>query len=225
MKRILCFGDSNTWGFAPKDGYRFDENTRWTGLVQKALPQYKIIEEGLNGRTALWDDPIEGYKNGKEYLIPCLASQSPLDLVILMLGTNDCKTRFALTASDVAAGVRELANLILSSGCGPEGRAPRLLVMCPAPLRYTREPDYCASFDDNSNRISRELPAKFARFTREIGWRLSRSGPHRRGQRKGRHPSGPGSAPKGGRGRCCQDPRNSRLTEKKGAGRAPFFVY
>ena len=102
MKRILCFGDSNTWGFAPKDGYRFDENTRWTGLVQKALPQYKIIEEGLNGRTALWDDPIEGYKNGKEYLIPCLASQSPLDLVILMLGTNDCKTRFALTASDVA---------------------------------------------------------------------------------------------------------------------------
>lgn len=169
MKRILCFGDSNTWGFAPKDGYRFDENTRWTGLVQKALPQYKIIEEGLNGRTALWDDPIEGYKNGKEYLIPCLSSQSPLDLVILMLGTNDCKTRFALTASDVAAGVRELANLILASGCGPEGRAPRLLVMCPAPLNYTREPDYCASFDDNSNRISRELPAKFARFTREIG--------------------------------------------------------
>ena len=86
-----------------------------------------------------------------------------------MLGTNDCKTRFALTASDVAAGVRELANLILTSGCGPEGRAPRLLVMCPAPLNYTREPDYCASFDDNSNRISRELPAKFARFTREIG--------------------------------------------------------
>ena len=89
MKRILCFGDSNTWGFAPKDGYRFDENTRWTGLVQKALPQYTIIEEGLNGRTALWDDPIEGYKNGRDYLIPCLASQSPLDLVILMLGTND----------------------------------------------------------------------------------------------------------------------------------------
>ena len=77
MKRILCFGDSNTWGYAPKDGYRFDENTRWTGLLQNALPDYKIIEEGLNGRTAVWDDPIEGYKNGKPYLIPCLDIQFP----------------------------------------------------------------------------------------------------------------------------------------------------
>lgn len=169
MKRILCFGDSNTWGYAPKDGYRFDENTRWTGLLQSQLPQYTIIEEGQNGRTALWDDPIEGYKNGKEYLIPCLESQSPLDLVILMLGTNDCKTRFALSASDVAAGVRELANLILSSAAGPKGKAPKLLVMCPAVLNYSREADYCASFDDRSNAVSRELPAKFARFTREIG--------------------------------------------------------
>lgn len=169
MKRILCFGDSNTWGYAPKDGYRFDENTRWTGLLQNALPDYRIIEEGLNGRTAVWDDPIEGYKNGKPYLIPCLESQSPLDLVILMLGTNDCKTRFGLTASDVAAGVRELANLILQSTAGRDGKAPRLLVMCPPYTNYAREADYCSSFDDNSNRISRELPAKFARFTREIG--------------------------------------------------------
>lgn len=169
MKRILCFGDSNTWGYAPKDGYRFDENTRWTGLLQSQLPQVTIIEEGQNGRTALWDDPIEGYKNGREYLIPCLESQSPLDLVILMLGTNDCKTRFALSASDVAAGVRELANLILASSAGPEGSAPKLLVMCPAVLQYSREADYCSSFDDTSNAVSRELPAKFARFTREIG--------------------------------------------------------
>lgn len=169
MKRILCYGDSNTWGYAPKEGYRLDETTRWTGILQRQLPGVCIIEEGCNARTTLFDDPIEGYKNGREYLFPCLESQRPLDAVVLMLGSNDCKTRFALTASDIALGIKELAKIILTYGAGRNGQPPQLLLLCPPVLRYRREPDYAGSFDERSNQISRELPAKYARLSREIG--------------------------------------------------------
>ena len=95
MKRILCFGDSNTWGWNPANKERFDENSRWTGILKNKLGEnYDIIEEGLNGRTTVWDDPIEGYKNGKKHLPSCLESHRPLDIVVLMLGTNDLKSRF-----------------------------------------------------------------------------------------------------------------------------------
>jgi lysophospholipase L1-like esterase len=101
MKTILCYGDSLTWGFNPKTKKRMGEKERWTGVLKINLGQdYHIIEEELNGRTTVWDDPFNGgYKNGMEYLIPCLGSHKPLDLVILFLGTNDLKTRFSLSAN------------------------------------------------------------------------------------------------------------------------------
>ena len=95
MKRILCYGDSNTWGYDPATQERFDRATRWTGVLRTTLGDgYEILEEGLNGRTTVWDDPIEGYKNGHTYLVPCLETHRPVDLVVLMLGTNDLKKRF-----------------------------------------------------------------------------------------------------------------------------------
>ena len=97
MKTILCYGDSNTWGYNPATTERSSRDERWTGILRRELDDgYLVIEEGLNGRTTVWDDPIEGYKNGKEYLIPCLETHKPLDLVIIMLGTNDLKVRFSV---------------------------------------------------------------------------------------------------------------------------------
>ncbi len=93
-----------------------------------------IIEEGLNGRTTVWDDPIEGYKNGKEYLTPCLETHKPIDLVILMLGTNDTKKRFSLSGYDIAAGIETLIKIIKQSGTGPGANAPNILLMAPPPL-------------------------------------------------------------------------------------------
>ena len=165
MKRILCFGDSNTWGFAPKDGYRFDENTRWTGLVQKALPQYKIIEEGLNGRTALWDDPIEGYKNGKEYLIPCLSSQSPLDLVILMLGTNDCKTVYGASAEVIGKGIEKLIRQIKSAD-----PATKILLVSPIWLgEGVWEEGFDQEFNQNSVETSKKLKKVYEKIASDYG--------------------------------------------------------
>ena len=136
MYRILCYGDSNTWGFRPEHPFtRFPHDIRWTGVLRKLLGEnYEVIEEGLNGRTTVWDDPFGDHKNGKTYLSPCLESHSELDLVIIMLGTNDLKARFSLPACDVAAGAGTLVDVVLKSETSREDSAPPVLLIAPPPL-------------------------------------------------------------------------------------------
>lgn len=135
MKTILCYGDSNTHGSKPDGSGRFDRHTRWPGVLRDQLGDaYEIIEEGLGGRTTVWDDPIEGYKNGKEYLIPCLESHKPIDLVAIMLGTNDLKTRFSLSAYDIARGAAVLVYTAKASAAGPDNRPPQVLLIAPPPV-------------------------------------------------------------------------------------------
>jgi lysophospholipase L1-like esterase len=94
-----------------------------------------VIEEGLNGRTTVWDDPIEGlHKNGSRYLLACLESHTPIDAVVLALGINDVKERFSATAYDIASGAAQLARLILGSASGPGSKAPYVLLVAPPPL-------------------------------------------------------------------------------------------
>lgn len=101
--RILCFGDSLTWGFHPETRTRIPPEQRWTGVLQKLLGEdYAVIEEGQSGRTIATEDPAEGEKNGLKYIIPCIESQSPLDLLILMLGGNDLKRKFSYASIDIA---------------------------------------------------------------------------------------------------------------------------
>ena len=89
-KRIMIYGDSNTHGYNAEDGSRFDENTRWTGVCQNILgDEYVIVEEGLNGRNTCHDEPGEEYKNGLAYILPCVLSQLPLDMICVKLGSND----------------------------------------------------------------------------------------------------------------------------------------
>lgn len=133
MYRILCYGDSNTWGFRPDQPFtRFPQDIRWTGVLRSILGlEHEIIEEGLNGRTTVWDDPFGDHKNGKTYLSPCLESHAELDLVIIMLGTNDLKAHFKLTAAEVAQGVKNLISIVRSSGSGRNGNTPEILVVAP----------------------------------------------------------------------------------------------
>ncbi len=125
MREVLCFGDSNTWGYDPVTRERFPGNVRWTGVLQAALgPGFRVIEEGLNGRTTVWEDPIEGDKMGKRHLPVCLASHAPLDLVIMMLGTNDTKKRYSAPSTDIAAGVGVLLDIVARSAAGRDDTAP-----------------------------------------------------------------------------------------------------
>jgi lysophospholipase L1-like esterase len=135
MKTILCYGDSNTWGWDPISESRFDKDVRWPGVLQQELGQdYEVISEGMPGRTTVWTDPIEGHMSGKDYLIPCLYSHKPIDLVIILLGTNDLKCRFGVTAFDIAEGNGHLVKIIQNSETGPNGRSPQVLILIPPPL-------------------------------------------------------------------------------------------
>jgi len=135
MKVILCFGDSNTWGADPGSAGRFSRDTRWPGVLEAVLgPGFQVIEEGLRGRTTVWEDPVEGDKMGKRHLLPCLLSHAPLDLVILMLGTNDLKKRYSAATTDIAQGVGCLLDIIAHSDAGLDGKPPGGLLVAPPPL-------------------------------------------------------------------------------------------
>ena len=146
MYEVLCFGDSNTWGYDPVSKQRFPNSVRWTGVLQAELgPGFRVIEEGLNGRTTVWEDPVEGDKMGKRHLMPCLESQAPLDLVVLMLGTNDTKKRYSAPPVDIAAGVGVLLDIVARSAAGRDGKAPPVLVVAPTPL--TKLTEFAPMFD------------------------------------------------------------------------------
>lgn len=136
MKRtIVCFGDSNTWGYDAETDQRFNDEIRWTGLLDTELGNsYRVIEEGLPGRTSVSEDPLFEGLAGISYLFPCLMSHAPLDLVVIMLGTNDTKERFALTSYNIAQGIVRLALKAKGSGAGHAGKAPEVLVIAPPPI-------------------------------------------------------------------------------------------
>jgi lysophospholipase L1-like esterase len=131
-KRIICFGDSNTWGYNSATQERFDDDVRWTNLLQKILGSgYEVIAEGLSGRTSVVDDPLfEGLK-GLDYIYPCLMSHSPVELIVIMLGTNDTKERFALTSFNIAQGIVRLAKKANNTLAGPKGSKTKVLVVSP----------------------------------------------------------------------------------------------
>lgn len=132
-KRIVCFGDSNTWGFNVENMNRFDDSVRWTGVLAQQLgSDYTVIEEGLSGRTTVFDDPLGEGLSGIDYLVPCLLSHSPLDLLIIMLGTNDCKQRFSATAQNIARGMERLVRKALQTDAWQH--LPKVLIIAPAAI-------------------------------------------------------------------------------------------
>ena len=132
QKRVLCYGDSNTYGYIPTGG-RYDEHTRWPMRMQELLgPGYAVVEEGFNGRTCVFDDPTEGgFKSGVEYLPPCLMSHNPLDAVILMLGTNDTKVRFGMTPMTIGQGMMQLVRTAKLYAVNGAGKPARIIVAAP----------------------------------------------------------------------------------------------
>jgi lysophospholipase L1-like esterase len=167
MKRILCYGDSNTWGYDPVTGDRFDRDERWTGQLRQAIgSHYDVIEEGLNGRTTVWDDPIEGYKNGRDYLIPCLESHKPLDLIIIFLGVNDLKKRFSLSAYDIAEGAGVLVEIVQKSSTGHLGGAPQVLLLAPPPVGKLTA---FAEMFDGADAKSQKFAEHYRRVANDLG--------------------------------------------------------
>lgn len=137
---ILCYGDSNTHGTAPMADLmamaRFAPDERWPGVLAAELGAgWRVIEEGLPGRTTVHPDPVAGvHKNGIAVLPAALETHRPIDLVVLMLGTNDLKARFMVPPVEIAGSIEKLVLAIRQSFCGPEQAAPAVLVICPPPV-------------------------------------------------------------------------------------------
>jgi lysophospholipase L1-like esterase len=169
MKVILCYGDSNTHGRDPMTGGRFERNVRWPGVLRSTIGDgYQVIEEGLNGRTTVWDDPVRGHqkRNGSKYLLPCLESHAPIDLLIMMLGTNDLKARFSVTPYDVGQSMGALIEIARRSGAGRDGGALKILIMAPPPLGRLTE--YAETFSGGVEK-SGHLARHYSEIARQNG--------------------------------------------------------
>lgn len=172
MKTIVCYGDSNTWGAIPQPhrgaGGRFAPDVRWPGVMRAALgADYCVLEEGLNGRTTSIDDPVDGrLKNGATYLPVALETHAPVDLVIIKLGTNDLKARFAMPAIDIGFAAGGLVDIVRRSAFGPDGRAPDVLLVAPAPLARL---GWLAGMFEGGSAKSRQLAAEYAVTAAERG--------------------------------------------------------
>jgi len=165
MKTVLCYGDSNTWGYDPATRTRYPPQVRWTGVLATRLgAEYRVVEEGLNGRTTRWDDPIEPGRNGLTYLRPCIASHEPLDLIVIMLGTNDLKSRFDLSASDIAQSAAQLAEMAWQFAHAPDGSHAKVLLVAPPAVSTLTELD---QMFDGAREKSRQL-SRYYRLA--AGW-------------------------------------------------------
>lgn len=166
MPVILCFGDSNTWGTVPESTRRYGVEERWPALLRSSLPDsYELIEEGLSGRTTVHDDPFVEGRNGLQYLKPCLASHTP-DLVIIMLGTNELKHHFGLSAYDISLGVARLVTETLAFKSPAKDAAPRVLLICPPPIY---EVGYTAAMFSGGEAKSQELAKYYKICANDLG--------------------------------------------------------
>lgn len=178
QKTILCYGDSNTWGYVPNPGaypvIRYARDQRWTGILQTLLgDQYYVIEEGLNSRTTNVDYHVPPDRNGKTYLPPCLYSHAPIDLVILALGANDFKVYFNREASAIRDGLSELVTIIQASTYGKAMQeAPKVLIMTPPtplPVLETFKDENGIAFFQGAINKSANLVPLYAALAEERG--------------------------------------------------------
>lgn len=163
-RSVMCFGDSNTHGTRalryPQDTRRYPPDIRWPGQMAAALgADWHVIEEGLPSRTTVHDDAVEGaHKNGLRVLPALLESHRPLDLVIVMLGTNDLKMRHNVPPIDIAYSIEKLLLTISGSTAGPDGQPPRMLLVAPVVIEET---GFLAEMFDGGASKSRKLAAYF----------------------------------------------------------------
>ncbi len=148
MKHVLCFGDSNTWGFVPAtQGERYPFEDRYPGVLQARLgPAFRVHEAGLSGRMSAWDDPLKPDRNGLRQIAAVLETHRPFDCLVLMLGTNDIKRHMDLEAVDCALAQDALLDAVEAAGCGPGGGRPAVVLLSP-PRVVEAETPFGRQFD------------------------------------------------------------------------------
>jgi lysophospholipase L1-like esterase len=184
--RILCYGDSNIWGDPGLGRPRFKSNIRWPGKLQELLGnEYEIIEEGLCGRTTDIDDPKKDGRNGKAYLRPCLETHKPIDFFVLLLGTNDFKTRFNKSAEDVAQSIKNLTEIVKNSESGRDGQGPKIILLSP-PLLEEESEMSAVDYKDGPNK-TRQLGPLLEKLAEEKDYQFINLANHVKAGEDGGH--------------------------------------
>ncbi|MGN1481096.1 GDSL-type esterase/lipase family protein [Porcipelethomonas sp.] len=159
LKTILAFGDSNTYGLNPQDKSRFDYNTRWTGILDRKMSPYgfRVAEEGLCGRTTVFPDGMRPSRRGVDVLPFLMESHAPVEYAVIMLGTNDCKTRFGASPEQIANGIRRLVRQVKDAGCC------KILIISPIYLAHgVGDDEYDTEFNEESVELSMQLKKSYA---------------------------------------------------------------
>jgi len=165
---ILCYGDSNTWGYVPLSAARLKRAERWPTLLQSNLGHgYHVIAEGLNGRTTAWDEPFRPGRNGRESFLPVLESHAPLSLVIIMLGSNDLKHHLNVSAHESARGLTTLIKIARNSETGIDAKPPTILVL--APPVFGELSELMGHHFEGGQEKSRHLPRHYREACAELG--------------------------------------------------------
>ena len=169
MINVLCYGDSNTYGYNPLNGQRFNSDERWTGRLQSMLGRnYKIIEEGLNGRTTILDDPMGEKRNGEEYFDVALKSNYPVDLVVIMLGSNDLKTRFNMPAADIADGAGKIVDKAINFSKMKNKDKKPCKVLLVSPVHIGADIEESPYSDSFGGYLAREKSLQFAKYYEQV---------------------------------------------------------
>lgn len=159
MKQILCFGDSNTYGLIPNTSGRYDWGIRWTSLLDESVRDkgYRVVEEGLCGRTSIFDDPLRDGRNGYKLITTLLETHKPIDTVILMLGTNDCKIFYDANATVIGKGIERIVDKIYNVDS-----SIKVLIVSPIHLGDgIWEDGFDPEFDKNSVEVSKKLKSAY----------------------------------------------------------------
>ena len=170
-RHIVCLGDSNTHGYSPDaPQFRFGEDERWTCLLQRALGQdYLVLEEGLPGRTTVFEDPVEEGMPALPYLYPCLKSHAPVDLLVIMLGTNDTKERLSANACAIGKGMTRLVRKAQTIDCWGE-KGPNILLVAPLAIgKGVERSPVAQEMGQGCVEKSLRLPGQFRAAAKELG--------------------------------------------------------
>jgi len=167
---VVCFGDSLTWGFKPGERTRYGHDQRWTRLLQCELGDaFYVLEEGVNGRTTVFEDPVRGDKNGLAHLATARKSHMPIDILVLMLGTNDLQSRFNMSAGAIGYAVARLLDYARTPTDDPEGKAPKILLISPPPLGDFAASPLESMYCEKSIAESRKLADVYAEIAKQYG--------------------------------------------------------
>ena len=166
MKQILCFGDSNTYGLIPGTKERYDINTRWTGILNSNLKAYgyNVLEEGVCGRTSVFEDPVRPGLKGVDKLPGILQTSGDLDIAVIMLGTNDCKICYGATAEVIGFGIRTVLHQIKSFR--PK---TKILLVSPIYLGDDVYDGFDLDFDEKSVEVSKKLGDVYQSIAKQEG--------------------------------------------------------